>query len=256
MSPSRMPKSEEARIEQGRLASRKIEEWNRMSATICHEINNPLAAIQNLLFLMRLNPETPPSVTAIAQQATEEVRRIEALARSTLGFFRTARDPEPADLVAAAEAVRLLLGPMLRQRGVEFEIRHSGDCTVNAYADQTREVMLNLVRNACEATHERGGKVTINLEGRADDVLFTVSDQGSGIDPELLPGIFDFAATNGGEDGKGMGLCLVKQLVVQHGGSVEAQSDAGRGTRFTVVWPRRSPKANEAAEQLAAGAGN
>lgn len=239
--------NEKARIEQSLLAARKLEEWNKMSAVISHEINNPLAAIQNLLFLMQLNPETPPGIAAIAQQASEEARRIEALTRSTLGFFRQAKDPEPVDLVASADAVRFLLGPMLRQRGIELEIRHRGNCTVNAYAVETRQVMLNLVRNACEATQQRGGNVAIDLEGRDEDVCFIVSDQGSGIDRELLPSLFQFGASTKGENGNGMGLWLVKQLVVRHGGSVNAQSDAGGGARFTVVWPRRSPEAVEAA---------
>src|SRR5690242_10591748 len=89
--------SERARMEQSLLAARKLEEWNRMAAVVSHEINNPLAAIGNLLFLMQLNPQLPGEVTPIVQQASDEVKRIETLTRSTLGFFRTASAPEKVD---------------------------------------------------------------------------------------------------------------------------------------------------------------
>lgn len=247
--------SEKARIEQSLLAARKLEEWNKMSAVISHEINNPLAAIQNLLFLMQLNPEAPPAVTEIAKQAAEEARRIEVLTRSTLGFFRQVRDPEPVDLVSSADAVRFLLAPTLRQRGIELEILHHGDCTVNAFAVETRQVMLNLVRNACEATQHPGGKVTIDLEGKDDHVRIIVADHGLGIDPELLPNLFQFGASTKGENGNGMGLWVVRQIVLRHGGTIEAQSTPGEGSRFTVLWPRRSPDIATAPEQLATGTG-
>lgn len=234
--------TEKAQIEQSLLAARKLEEWNRMSAVVSHEINNPLAAIQNLLFLMQMNPDTPPDVSAIAQQATEEVRRIEALTRSTLGFFRQRKDAELVDLVSSAEAVRFLLGPMLRQRNIELKIEHRGDCTVHAYAVETRQVLLNLARNACEATGKAGGTVTIALEGGENGVRIVVADQGSGIDAAVLPNLFQFGVSTKGEMGNGMGLWLVNQLVGRHGGSIEVESKPGEGARFIVLWPRRMPE--------------
>jgi signal transduction histidine kinase len=101
--------NEKAQVEENLLAARKLEEWNRMSAVVTHEINNPLAAIQNLMFLIQISPGTTPEVSAMAQQAADEVRRIETLARSTLGFFRQRPEPEVVDLRTSAESVRLLL---------------------------------------------------------------------------------------------------------------------------------------------------
>lgn len=247
--------SERAKAEESLLAARKLEEWNRMSAVITHEINNPLAAIGNLMFLMQLNPGLTPELAAIVQQASDEVKRIETLTRSTLGFFRQGSEPENVDLVASAEAVRFLLGPMIRQRGVDLHIEHQGDCTVNAFAVETRQVLLNLTRNACEATVQRGSTVTIRLEGRAGDVRIVVADQGTGVDPTILPQLFQFGVSTKGESGNGMGLWLVKQLVTRHGGAIEVESKQGSGTQFTVIWPRKMPSAAPAGAQLAA-AGN
>jgi len=177
----------------------------------------------------------------LVQQSQEEVRRIESLTRSTLGFFRQAKGPESVDLISSVEAVRFLLGPTLRQRGIELEVSHQGDCRVFAFAVETRQVLLNLVRNAIEATERRGAKVSLNLEGRRDDVRMAVADQGSGISPEVMPRLFQFGATTKGDRGNGMGLWLVKQLVGRHGGLIEVESSPGEGARFTVIWPRRMP---------------
>jgi signal transduction histidine kinase len=247
---------ERARMQESLLAARKLEEWNRMAAVVSHEINNPLAAIGNLLFLMQLNPGLPPDVGKIVEQATGEVKRIETLTRSTLGFFRTSAEPEPVDLVSSAEAVRFLLGPTLRQRVMEMNIESQGDCSVNAYAVATRQVLLNLVRNAIEATPKGGAAaVTVSLEGRDEDVRVVVADRGQGILPEMQPRLFQFGASTKGESGNGMGLWLVKQLVTRHGGTVDVESKPGEGTSFILCWPRRISDASASAEPVAAGAG-
>lgn len=246
--------NEKAQIEESLVSARKLEEWNRMSAVVTHEINNPLAAIQNLLFLMQLSSELTPETAAMVQQASDEVRRIETLTRSTLGFFRQSLTPEKVDLRNSAESVHVLLEPLRRQRGLELEIVASGDCTVEAYAVETRQVLLNLTRNACEATTQKGGKVTITLEGRPDDVQVVVADEGSGISPSVLSNLFQFGASTKGDRGNGMGLWLVKQLVSRHGGTVSVESTQGQGSRFTVLWPRRLPATPEIQGSVAAGA--
>jgi signal transduction histidine kinase len=103
--------NEKAQIEESLLAARKLEEWNRMSAVVTHEIANPLAAIQNLMFLIEISPGAAPEVVAMAQRSGEEVRRIESLTRSTLGFFRQTNSPEKVNLRSSADSVRLLLDP-------------------------------------------------------------------------------------------------------------------------------------------------
>jgi signal transduction histidine kinase len=233
--------SERGKAEDSLLAARKLEEWNRMSTVVTHEINNPLSAIGNLLFLMQVTPGITPELAGLVRQSSEELRRIESLTRSTLGFFRQAKEPETVDLVSSVEAVRFLLGPTLRQRGIEFEVTNQGDCRVFAFAVETRQVLLNLVRNAIEATERRGAKVSVTLEGRPNDVRMVVADQGSGIAEDVMRRLFQFGATTKGDRGNGMGLWLVKQLVTRHGGAIEVESKSGEGARFTVLWPRRMP---------------
>jgi len=229
--------TEKAQVEENLLDARKLEEWNRMSALVTHEINNPLTAIQNFMFLIQHNPQASDDVKRMAEQAAEEVRRIGSIARSTLGFFRQDEHPEETDLQASARSVRSLLEPTRRQRGIEVLIETSGDCKLAAYPVEIRQVLLNLVRNACEAS-KRGSKVLIRIEGRAEDVSVTVEDQGTGIAPEMLENLFQFGRTTKGERGNGMGLWAVKKLVTRRGGSVRVDSTLGKGSRFIVVWPR------------------
>ena len=231
--------SEKARVEDSLLAARKLEEWSRMSAVVTHEINNPLTAIQNLMFLIQSSPSAQPEIRAMAEQADEEVRRIGTIARSTLGFFRQDQDPEPVDICASVESVHFLLQPLLRQRGIELLIESNGDCVVDAYSMETRQVLLNLIRNAIEASVVRGSQVTIRIEGKTDDVLIVVEDEGTGIAPEVLPHLFQFGVSTKGKRGNGLGLWFVRKMVMRHGGSVDVESTVGEGSRFTIRWPRR-----------------
>ncbi len=233
--------SEKLQVEDSLLAARKLEEWNRMSAVATHEISNPLGAIQNLLYLIQESPEIGPETAAMAQMAGDEVRRIGTITRSTLGFFRQDQKPERVDLRTSAESVHFLLEPLLRLRGVQLVIESEGDCTVNAYSMETRQVLLNLARNACEATTSAGARVRIALQGRAEDVLVVVEDEGVGIDAAVLGNLFRFGVSTKGDLGNGIGLWTVKQLVNHHGGTVTVESTLGEGSRFTVSWPRKIP---------------
>lgn len=229
---------EKAQIEESLLDARKLEEWNRMSALVTHEINNPLTAIQNYMFLIQHDPAASAEIKDMAGQAEEEVRRIDFIARSTLGFFRQDEKPEQTDLVSSAGSVRFLLEPLLRQRGVEVAIESAGNCKLTAYPVEIRQVLLNLVRNACEATTQKGAQVLIRIQGRSEEVAVTVEDQGTGMPPEMLENLFQFGLSTKGERGNGMGLWAVKKLVTRRGGSVTVESTPGKGSRFTVVWPR------------------
>lgn len=246
--------TEKAQVEESLLAARKMEEWNRMSAVVNHEINNPLAAIQNLMFLIEITPGATPEIVRMARQSAEEVHRIETLARSTLGFFRQAKAPERVDLRASAESVRLLLEPLMRKREIAFELHAEGDCTVMAFPVSTRQVLLNLVRNAIEAIDRKGGSVNVSMVGTTGAVEIMVADDGTGIDPAIIPNLFQFGTSTKGDQGNGMGLWVVKKLVSTHGGTIAVESTLGKGTRFTVRWPREFPVAHEAMELVGAPA--
>ena len=231
--------NEKHRMEASLLSARKLEDWSRMSAVVAHEISNPLESIQNLLYLIRSTDQVSPEIAALAQTASEEAMQVLTISRSTLTFFRQTDAPEQMDLLAAAQSVRFLLDAVLRERSLTIDIQSSGDLRVEAYSGETRQVLLNLVRNACEASNRPGSQVEIKLTGRQDEVEMAVTDQGSGIEPATLQSLFEFGRSTKGDQGNGMGLWTVKHILMRHGGDISVQSVVGRGTTFTLRWPRR-----------------
>jgi signal transduction histidine kinase len=230
--------SENAQLQSTLLAAQRLEDWSRLSAAVTHEICNPLEAIQNILYVMRNSEAATPELIRLTRMASEEADRVLTISRSTLSFFRQSSTPERVNVRSAADSVRFLLDPVLRRREVTLKVSSSGDLTVHAFAGELRQVLLNLVRNAADASPRGGSNVTVNLAGRAEHVDITVRDEGCGIAPELLPTLFHFGHTTKGSHGNGMGLWTVKHIVDKHGGQIHVDSTAGHGATFTITWPR------------------
>jgi signal transduction histidine kinase len=125
------------------------------------------------------------------------------------------------------------------RKNIDFQVEINGDCIVECFAGETRQVLLNVVRNACESITRAGSKVTVSLTGDTDTVQVIVADQGSGISPEVLSRIFEFGVTTKGVHGNGMGLWTVRQILSRYGGDVKIQSTWGEGSRLEIWWPRR-----------------
>jgi signal transduction histidine kinase len=219
------------------LAARKLEDWSRMSTVIAHEISNPLEAIQNILYLLRTAPEASDEVIDLATQASDEVARVITISRSTLSFHRESARPELVDLCAVLESVRFLLKGIIEEKHITFKFTGAGDFHVEAFPGETRQVLLNLARNACEATRP-GTRVTITLANVGSKVELAVADHGPGIAPAQLPHLFDFGHSTKGEAGNGMGLWTVRQIVEKHGGNIGIDPNYHDGARFVVHWPR------------------
>ena len=233
--------NEKRQMQESLLAAKKLEDWSRLSAVVAHEIANPLETIQNLLYLIRHTEGVSPWVVDLTNTATEEVDRVLTISRSTLSFFRQGRHPEPIDLRGAADTVRVLLDGVMRKKDISFRIETEGDVVVEALPGEPRQVLLNLVRNACEATITPGANVRVALNGKSAGVEIVVADQGSGMDAAVLRNLFQFGVTTKGERGNGMGLWAVKHIITRHGGEISIQSEPGQGTTFTIWWPRTSP---------------
>ena len=230
--------NEKRSLEASVLASQKLDDWSRMSAGVAHEIAQPLDAVHNLLYLIRTQEGILPEIARLAALADEETSRIVTLSRSTLSFFRQSEVPESTDLLAAAESVRLVLARKLGERNVDLQIVSTGDPTVEAFAGEPRQILLNLVRNACEASPEGGSRISATFTGLRDSVRLVVSDQGSGMPPAILANLFQFGTSTKGESGNGMGLWTVKHILDRHHATIAVDSAPGQGTTFTIEWPR------------------
>jgi signal transduction histidine kinase len=239
---------ETVRMRESLLAAQKLEDWSRMSTVLAHEINNPLETVQNVLYLIRTTEGIPAETASLSRSAADEVARVIELSRSTLSFFRQGGEPEPVNLSEVMDSVRFLLAPLINKHGVVLDTSNTGDATVEGFPGEVRQVLLNLVRNACEAAAGTRGLVSVTLTGLADSVEIVVADEGSGIDPAVMPTLFQFGASTKGPNGNGMGLWTVKHIVTKHGGTIEVASKRGEGTRFRLWWPRKYAGANGVVE--------
>jgi signal transduction histidine kinase len=230
--------NEKLRVEESLLAAQKLEDWSRMSAAVSHEIKNPLQAIQNLQYMIGISEGVSPQIAEFARMAGEEAQRVLVLADSTLSFIRQTASPEQIDLRTAVESLELLLAPVIREKGIGFSIASHGDCVVEGYAGEIRQILLNIVRNACEAVTKPGTKLTVELSGDSSGVQVSVADQGAGIAAALLPRIFEFGVTTKGAKGNGIGLWTVRRLLNKHRGEIKVHSMSGEGTRVDLWWPR------------------
>ena len=229
---------EKRRMKESLLAAQKLEDWSRMSTVLAHEINNPLETIQNVLYLIRTSDGVTPEIAALTKTAADEATRVIELSRSTLSFFRQGGEPERVNLFNVMESVRFLLAPLIQKQGVVLDTDCKGDATIEGFPGEVRQVLLNLVRNACEAAAGTRGRVHVTLTGQPLGVEIVVADQGSGIDPAVMATLFQFGSSTKGSSGNGMGLWTVKHILTKHGGSIGVESKPGEGTRFTLWWPR------------------
>jgi signal transduction histidine kinase len=229
---------ERARMKESLLAAQKLEDWSRMSTVLAHEINNPLETIQNALYLIRTSDGISPEIASLTMTAAEEATRVIELSRSTLSFFRQGGQPGQVNLSTVMESVRFLLAPLIQKQGVVLDMDSKGDATVEGFPGEVRQVLLNLVRNACEAAAGTRGRVRVTLTGQPVGVEIVVADEGSGIAPSVMATLFQFGSSSKGSNGNGMGLWTVKHIVTKHGGNIGVESKPGQGARFTVWWPR------------------
>jgi PAS domain S-box-containing protein len=246
----RLRELERRRLEQALFDSEKLAATGRLAASIAHEINNPLEAIQNALYLLvKRIPEDDPNAKflAIAMKETERMSRI---LRQMLGFYRPAADLAPTDLNALIDEAEALVSKRLRDRNVKIEKRLQPDLPkVMASSDQIKQVILNLVLNAAEAM-PKGGLVTVSTEShrdaasgfiRTDAVRVQVADTGPGIAEEYLPHIFEPFFSTKGEKGTGLGLWVSLGIAQSHGGRLQVRNQPGGGTVFSMTLPIGGP---------------
>ncbi len=221
-----------------------LERANRLSslgllaAGIAHEIRNPLVAVKTFLDLLPQRLDDRDFLEHFRDLSLGELRRVTDLIADllALGKSKTA-ERRAVDIPTTLEPVVRLMDSTARKRQVEVDARFAiGLPTVWADPDQLKQIALNLILNAIE-TSPPGTHVTLVVRpGTGDGVVLEVRDEGPGIPPEQLETIFHpFFTTK--ETGTGLGLTLVHQMVVEHGGEITVESEAGRGSTFRVTLP-------------------
>ena len=234
----------ERRIHQERLLlTEKLAATGRLAATIAHEINNPLEAVLNLIYLARTAGNQSPNAQEFLAVAEKEVTRVSHIARHTLGFYRETTVPSQVELPALLEEVLTVYDSRLRAASIQVRKEIGAVPPVKALRGEMHQVFSNLISNAVDAMRD-GGILTIVIRdaernGRAG-IHALIRDNGVGIPAENLPRLFEPFFTTKKNAGTGLGLWVVKQFVESWGGTIEAASSVeahSHGTSFNIFVP-------------------
>ena len=228
-------------MEQSLLLSEKIAATGRMAATIAHEINNPLEAVVNLLFLLRPMVTGPEGAKYLAS-AESELARVSHIAKQTLGYYREHASASRAYLSDIAEHAIAIYEPRCIATGITITKSLESSRKVMLRRGEMMQVISNLITNSMYGM-PTGGTLSISVSDTEDPtvgVALTVADDGVGIAPEILPRVFEAFFTTRFTVGTGIGLFIAKQLVEGHGGRIDllSSNEAERhGTTVRVFLP-------------------
>lgn len=239
------------RIEHSRLTEtntrrRELVAVGQLASAIVHDFKNPLTAMRGFAEMIQMDHIPADEHASLAGQIIENADRIWAMVEEILHFVRGNRaslDLRPTTGAALTErfASTLPYGVSDRIR-FRIDLNNLGQLTVDER--KLERVIVNLVRNACEAVVGSGAVSVYGelLEDDPESVCIVVEDDGPGIPWQVRANMFDPFVTAGKPSGTGLGLAIVRKIVEEHGGSVAVQSEAGRGTRFVVTLPRDPSK--------------
>lgn len=218
----------------------------RLSATIAHEIRNPLDTVSNLIYLMEHEAGQSTTTLQYLKMAGDELGRITQITSQLLTFHREARAPVKVDLAEVLQSVLTLFAPQIRKSHIQVDERFEAALPVRGYPGELRQVFSNLVGNAIDAM-PRSGKLILHVRhsSLASDpmrkgVRVTVADCGSGIPAGARKNLFAPFYTTKGEKGTGLGLWVSRGIIEKHEGTIHLTSvlRPGRtGTAFSVFLP-------------------
>ena len=229
------------RKEQLKQAQRQLIESERMAAigqiarSIGHEFGNILLAILGNADLAT-NPNNPEKTRERLKVIIQAAERANLIVRNLSTFSKGSSErvaTDPAQLVSSTIS---LLTHEAKKHNATFQTSLQPAPSVTVSASEIEQVLLNLVINAMHAM-PNGGAIELGCETGDQGVLIWVKDSGTGIAPEVLPHIFDYAYTTKGDRGSGLGLAISKQIIEAHGGTLSVKTSVGAGSTFTVRLP-------------------
>jgi PAS domain S-box-containing protein len=243
--------TEQKRSEEVMRRTEKLAATGRLAASIAHEINNPLEAVTNCLFLIgsgRLDARSQEYL----RMAQKELDRVTHITTQTLRFYRQSTRPAEADVNELLDGVIALYEPRLRSYSVSIDRQYREVPRVHAYEGEIRQVLANFIGNAIDAMHREGGRLILRSSSERDPrtglegVYVTVADTGCGMDAATRSRIFEPFFSTKGMTGTGLGLWVSQTILEKHGGRVSVRSrvrhrpDAPGGTVFRIFLPLQS----------------
>jgi PAS domain S-box-containing protein len=239
--------SKQKRAERALLQSEKLASVGRLASSIAHEINNPLASVTNLLYILDSQVSTP-ELKALVTSAQEELARVSQITTHTLRFHRQSSSPTNLDVTKLFESVIGLYRARLRNSGIVPEIGCRTAKPLHCHEGELRQIVLNIVGNAADAMksggvlHLRCSDSTNWRNGEAG-VRIIIADSGTGMDRTTLSRIFEPFFSTKGIGGTGLGLWVTQDLVQKNKGRMAVRSSErpdGHGTVFSIFFPHAS----------------
>jgi PAS domain S-box-containing protein len=233
------------KAEQALIQSEKLAAVGRLAASIAHEINNPLEAVTNLLFLAELSNDLD-AIKGYVQMAERELRRVSAIANQTLRFHKQSTSPQE---ITASELFKNVLS-LLQSRIVNFriqvEMRDRASHPVRCFEGEIRQVLTNLIGNAIDSMQRRPGRLLLRSRLGTDwgsqklGLFITVADTGEGMQRSDRHKVFEPFYTTKGMQGTGLGLWVSADIIRRHNGKLRfrsSQKEGRSGTVFTMFLP-------------------
>jgi len=231
--------------------SEKLAATGRLAASIAHEINNPLAAVTNALYLLRTGFHLPAAPLDYVKTAEAELSRVVHITKQTLGFYREITAPVMTSIPRLLEEVLGAYDHKIEKRRVRVEKQFRGPGHLHGFPGELRQVLSNLILNALEAV-PLGGIVSLRIkevhEQSRPGIRVTVADNGPGIPPANMARLFQPFFSTKDSKGTGLGLWVSHGLVQKHGGAIRVRSSvaaAHHGTCFAIFLPMTVASQNE-----------
>jgi PAS domain S-box-containing protein len=246
------------KVERALRTTEKLAAAGRLAATIAHEINNPLEAINNLIFLAKRGARDGGKVSEYLGLAERELERVAHIARQTLGFYRDTSAPVCFGVVKTIDDLLFLYEKRLESRNIRVIRQYTDEIEMTGFAGEIRQAVSNLISNAIDAM-PAGGSLVIRASQTREwanalqpGVRITILDTGSGIPSPVRKNLFEPFFTTKADVGTGLGLWITKNIVEKHRGNIHFISRTGQqdhGTAFSIFLPLNTQDAGVAQHQ-------
>ncbi|HKW75888.1 MAG TPA: PAS domain S-box protein [Terriglobales bacterium] len=221
----------------------KLAAVGRLAATVAHEINNPLAAVTNLVWLLRHDPSIPENARAYLKTADEELSRVAHLTKQTLGFYRGNSSPQRFRVAELIEDLLALFGPRLRNKNLHMDSIVDPALEITSVSGELRQVLTNLVSNSIDAVAS-GGRIWVRARAASRKVRrgvrILLADNGHGISDSHRNKIFQPFFSTKEDVGTGLGLWVVHEIINKNRGSIHLRTSTRpgySGTAFSIFIP-------------------